>query len=301
MSSVYETLSAIDVTPYIAEKGGMSYLPWAHAVHLVKSAYPEMRYYFLHSESGRVFSCGNTAMVGTHVEIGDTKQECLLAVMDHRNNAIPMDKINSVHIQKSLQRCLTKNLALHGLGLSLWFKDSQFLDPPEPTTKTRQGSTKRAHPAESTAGPDTAPSPDPAQYPLRDALRTWADSTVALDLTERTMLRAFADDAKNDVPALIEKHTEVAKRRRELNEGPTGSEAAKQALDALFEKHAKELKAKDDVLHQFLVDAYPKRNWPEALMECVYLQIWSLFHKGLPGVDVFRTERTNMEPTFDDV
>jgi hypothetical protein len=40
--------------------------------------------------------------------------------MDFKNQSIPFDNVKSTEYEKSIRRCLVKNLALFGLGLSLW-------------------------------------------------------------------------------------------------------------------------------------------------------------------------------------
>ena len=40
--------------------------------------------------------------------------------MDYRNKSIPLDKLTSMDVNTSIQRCLTKAIALHGLGLSIY-------------------------------------------------------------------------------------------------------------------------------------------------------------------------------------
>lgn len=63
---------------------------------------------------------GKTCWVETAVTIeGETQRETL-AVMDYKNQSIPAENIKSTEFEKSIKRCLVKNLAMFGLGLSLW-------------------------------------------------------------------------------------------------------------------------------------------------------------------------------------
>jgi hypothetical protein len=43
-----------------------------------------------------------------------------LPVMDFRNNAIPVEKVTAMDVNKTIQRSTAKAIAMHGLGLSLW-------------------------------------------------------------------------------------------------------------------------------------------------------------------------------------
>jgi hypothetical protein len=54
--------------------------------------------------------------------------------MDYRNNAIPLEKISAMDVNKTIQRSTAKAIAMHGLGLSLWTGE----DMPEMTTKQEE-------------------------------------------------------------------------------------------------------------------------------------------------------------------
>ena len=56
----------------------------------------------------------------------------MLPVLDMRNASIRLEKITSYDINKSIQRCTVKALALHGLALNVYNKED-FQD--EPATK----------------------------------------------------------------------------------------------------------------------------------------------------------------------
>ena len=58
--------------------------------------------------------------VETQVTIqGETISETL-AIMDNANKAILANDVTSTNVDKSIKRCLTKNLGLFGLDLNLW-------------------------------------------------------------------------------------------------------------------------------------------------------------------------------------
>ena len=50
---------------------------------------------------------------------GETLSE-MLPVLDFKNMPIPLESVTSFSASKSIKRCLVKNLALFGLGLTLW-------------------------------------------------------------------------------------------------------------------------------------------------------------------------------------
>lgn len=119
--SVFETLSAIDITPAIKKKNGMSYLPWSSAWAMVKERFPNATYSSVKTPEGCIYHTdGRTCWVETSVTIEGETQNETLAVMNYKNAPISYDEIASTDANKSTKRCLVKNLALFGLGLSLW-------------------------------------------------------------------------------------------------------------------------------------------------------------------------------------
>ena len=58
------------------------------------------------------------AYVMVSVEIKGVKYTEILPVLDHRNKAV--QNPGSDQVNKSLQRCLVKACAMHGLGISLY-------------------------------------------------------------------------------------------------------------------------------------------------------------------------------------
>jgi hypothetical protein len=59
-----------------------------------------------------------TAMVFVTVTMFDKPMTCQLPVMDYRNKAIPNP--DAFAVNTAIMRCMTKALALHGLGLYLY-------------------------------------------------------------------------------------------------------------------------------------------------------------------------------------
>ena len=120
--SVFATLSAINVREKIERKGNLDYLSWANAWAMLKAIYPDaQRKVYEHDHTGfNYFTDGKSAWVKVGVTIGGQEHVDYLPIMDHRNNSIPIDKITSSDVNKSIQRSTAKAIAMHGLGLSLW-------------------------------------------------------------------------------------------------------------------------------------------------------------------------------------
>ena len=141
-NSIYKTLSTINVRDKVEKKGGLDYLSWANAWHMLKQNYPDaQRIIYEHDHTGfNFFTDGKTAWVKVGIVVNDIEHIDMLPVMDFRNNAISVDKITSTDVNKTIQRATTKAIAMHGLGLSLWTGEDV---PPEeapakkPTTKKK--------------------------------------------------------------------------------------------------------------------------------------------------------------------
>ncbi len=115
------TLNSIDISKDVREKNGKKYLPWSAAWTYVKTYYPDAVYNVVKTDSGQLYHTdGKTCYVETSVTIANETQSEQLAVFDYRNQPIAADAVTYMDVQKSLKRCLAKNCALFGLGLSLW-------------------------------------------------------------------------------------------------------------------------------------------------------------------------------------
>ncbi len=153
--SVYETLSAIDCRRESRKKNGLTYLPWAWAWAKVKENYPSATYTIYEDAGGRFYHTdGRTAWVKTGVTIEGIELVEYLPVMDFRNASIPLERVTSFDVNKSIQRSLTKACARHGLGLYIFAGE----DLPEG--------------AEETAKPAAASKPQQTAQPAQNAAKT---------------------------------------------------------------------------------------------------------------------------------
>ena len=115
---VWETLSKIDVSPYLDTKGQFSYLSWSYARAILSHFYPQYRVVWLPSEK---FEDG-TMMLHCRVEIDHLSREHWLPVYDNKYNAIKNP--NADDIQDNMQRCFVKTVALFGLGIQVFHNGS---------------------------------------------------------------------------------------------------------------------------------------------------------------------------------
>ena len=124
--NVWETLSKINIDDYVEDKNGLRYLAWSYAWKLTVEKYPDAKYHFKTWDGvDCLYYKDETASVACEMTIDGITREMWLAVTDNRNNSIKNPA--STYIANTKQRCLVKCLAMHGLGLHLWFRDGQQL------------------------------------------------------------------------------------------------------------------------------------------------------------------------------
>lgn len=158
MTNVFEKLSAINVNDKVEKKSNLTYLSWAWAWGEVKKAYPSATYQIVAdpiSKRPYFFDENLGYMVMTEVTIEDQSLEMWLPVMDGANKSMTyqsytyqtkygektVEAATMFDINKTLMRCLTKNLAMFGLGHYIYAGE----DLPE--TETPQTPIKAAAPA----------------------------------------------------------------------------------------------------------------------------------------------------------
>jgi hypothetical protein len=125
-------LLKINVNDHTERKGNLTYLSWAWAWAEVLKIDPTARY-TVHewADLPVCYLKNGTAMVKVSVEIKGDIKTCLLPVMDNRNRSI-VDP-DSFAVNTAIMRCLTKCIALFGLGLYIFAgEDLPEGEKPEP-------------------------------------------------------------------------------------------------------------------------------------------------------------------------
>lgn len=119
--STFETLYKINVNDHKEERGNLTYLSWAWAWKEVKERFPTAQYTIYENNEGwNYHHDGKTAWVKTGVTIEDQEHIEYLPIMSYNNKSIPLDKITSWDVNKTIQRSITKACARHGLGLYIY-------------------------------------------------------------------------------------------------------------------------------------------------------------------------------------
>jgi hypothetical protein len=117
----FEILNAINVSGKTEKKGNLTYLSWAWAWGELKKIHPDATYtIYENAEGWNYHTDGKTAWVKTGVTVNGIENIEYLPIMDFRNNSIPVDKVTSTDVNKTIQRSLTKAVARHGLGLYIY-------------------------------------------------------------------------------------------------------------------------------------------------------------------------------------
>lgn len=132
----FKELMDVDVSGHVEKKNGLDYLAWAFAWAEVKRHYPDATYTIYENKDGwNYFTDGRTCWVKTGVTINGIEHIEDLPVMDFRNKSISLNSVTSFDVNKTIQRSLTKAIARHGLGISLYYSDFAVSEEEEKPTK----------------------------------------------------------------------------------------------------------------------------------------------------------------------
>ena len=138
--TTFEKLSAINVNKHVEKKKDLTYLSWAWAWSEVKKACPDATYKIGETEYDDALGF----MCHTTVTIEGETLEMWLPVMDGANKSMlkrsytystrygdkQVEAATTFDINKTIMRCLVKNLAMFGMGIYIYAGE----DLPETTT-----------------------------------------------------------------------------------------------------------------------------------------------------------------------
>lgn len=119
MESIFKKLYETNVNEHIEKKGAFSYLSWPYAVAQLRLADPAASWEVKRFADDLPYQKTD---LGVFVEVAATVQGVTLSqihpVLDSKNR--PLLEPSSFDINTSIQRCLVKAIALHGLGLYIY-------------------------------------------------------------------------------------------------------------------------------------------------------------------------------------
>jgi hypothetical protein len=125
-------LLGINVNEHAEKKNGLTYLSWAWAWDQILRADPQANYEVKTFGDLPYMRVGESAMVWVTVTVFGKPVTVQLPVIDYRNKCIATP--NAFDINTSIMRCLTKGIAMHGLGLYIYAGEDLPMDtaPDEP-------------------------------------------------------------------------------------------------------------------------------------------------------------------------
>ena len=213
---MFNALSNLDLSDKCEKRESLTYLSWANAWSEFKSAYPSATYRILKNENGLpYFSDPNLGiMVFTEVTVDDVTHQMWLPVMDSKNKAMKLEPYtysvwnnfkkafeektvqaaSMFDINKTLMRCLVKNLAMFGLGLYIFQGD----DLPEKST-------------------DDTPQQQQMQRPVQQAVDPLAGIKNAINsANDVTTLMSFYLDHQGEIEANPSIKSLLTQRKQQL-------------------------------------------------------------------------------------
>ena len=215
---MFNALSNLDLSDKCEKRESLTYLSWANAWSEFKSAYPSATYRILKNEDGLpYFSDPNLGiMVFTEVTVDDVTHQMWLPVMDSKNKAMKLEPYtysvwnnfkkafeektvqgaSMFDINKTLMRCLVKNLAMFGLGLYIFQGD----DLPEKSVDDTNSSV-----------------PQPMQRPVQQPIDPLAGIKNAINsANDVTTLMSFYLDHQGEIEANPQIKALLTQRKQQL-------------------------------------------------------------------------------------
>jgi len=131
---MFEKLYSLNVNDKTEKKNGLTYLSWAYAWAEFVKFYPDATYEIVKFDGKPYYADNTGAMCYTKVTAGTLTHEMWLPVMDGANKAMKsepyeyatkygkksVEAFTMFDVNKTLMRCLVKNLAMFGLGLYIY-------------------------------------------------------------------------------------------------------------------------------------------------------------------------------------
>lgn len=134
---IFDELFHVDCSGKVEKKNGLNYLSWSWAWAEVRKRYPDADYQIIYNDDNMPYwrdPISEFLEVRTFVTIHGETHPMWLPVMDNMNNPLKftpyevttksgkrvIQGATMFDINKSLMRCLAKNLAMFGLGLYIY-------------------------------------------------------------------------------------------------------------------------------------------------------------------------------------
>lgn len=233
----FDALYSLDMNDKVEKRENLSYLSWANAWAEFKRAYPSATYRIVKDPITNLpyFADERTGiMVYTEVTVDDITHEMWLPVMNTSNKAMKLepytykvyDKFKKEYVErtveaasmfdinKTIMRCLVKNLAMFGLGLYIYAGE----DIPEKMADDNNVNTQQEPIPEQRQQNNTRSQVRPVQTPVKNEAATIkAEIIAAKDVTSLVSLYLDYTEAIESNPELKNLLTNRKKALKTLN------------------------------------------------------------------------------------
>ncbi|HDR7450337.1 DUF1071 domain-containing protein [Bacillus cereus] len=118
IKNYFAELASIDVSKHVEKKGRFSYLSWSWAVDQLLKKHPDATWQVVRFGGLPYMKTEVGYFVEVEVTVNNITRSQIHPVLDNYNK--PIAKPTSFQINTSIQRCLAKAIALHGLGLYIY-------------------------------------------------------------------------------------------------------------------------------------------------------------------------------------
>ena len=195
-------LLKLNVNDHVEKKNNLSYLSWAWAWAEALKADPSATFAVQTFDGKPYMEVNGTGMVWVTTTLFGKAMACMLPVMNHRNQ--PIQNPDAFQVNTAIMRCMTKCLALHGLGLYIYAGE----DLPEDEAPTPAPIAKVA-PAPRAAAPKRV---QPAEWDNSDASRSlFADGMIefANHCTDKAGLNSYWRSNQLQIDSLKVTHPDL--------------------------------------------------------------------------------------------
>mgnify|MGYP003651432087 CR=1 FL=1 len=222
-------LLSLDVSKFVEKKNNLTYLSWAHAWAEALKADPAATFHvdtFQRADATTVpyMDVNGYGMVWVRVKIFDKEITCFLPVMDHKNK--PIQKPDAFQVNTAIMRCMTKGLALHGLGLHIYAGEDlpMAVDEADPKAEEPKAATIEALAAKGAAFMDAFETaleesePKVEAKPDRANAQLFADGMVEFVNICKTYegLRSYWKTNQTQIDNLKSNHPDLFERVRDV-------------------------------------------------------------------------------------
>ena len=162
---IFKALVSLDVNEHVEQKttgkATLSYLSWPWAWSEIRKRYPDVKYEILKNDQGLPYFVDPALgiIVFTTFTINGETRMMWLPVMDSANNAMKLEpyefetkygpkKVQAAtmfDVNKTVMRCLVKNLAMFGLGLYIFAGEDLPEESDDEKSAKREAEIKKAH------------------------------------------------------------------------------------------------------------------------------------------------------------